>query len=287
MWWSWVGGAALAKSALEAGLALGRRASGVGGPLKRWRQAQVKQFLESGSALRLQYPKEDLGFTYAASPGGCAAACMYLGPRIGGHLLANTIAGKGVVPDDDPGCRVGCSGAISREPLPGMQHSAPAAAAEERGAPYRPTTAPGARLPHCQLQLRGDTVSTHDLLPAGGVQLLLLTGASAASRLWVQAAASHPLLWVVAVAVSDDDAQRYQEEPASSSQQPEVAVDFTGRWQRLREVHEDGALLVRPDGHVAWRSLALLSGLSAGEPSVSELRSLLQTVVDQVLSRTQ
>lgn len=30
--------------------------------------------------------------------------------------------------------------------------------------------------------------------------------------------------------------------------------DADGTWQTVYEVDEDGAVLVRPDGHVAWRS---------------------------------
>ena len=31
------------------------------------------------------------------------------------------------------------------------------------------------------------------------------------------------------------------------------AIDPYGYWHRVREIHEAGALLVRPDGYVAWR----------------------------------
>jgi hypothetical protein len=34
-------------------------------------------------------------------------------------------------------------------------------------------------------------------------------------------------------------------------------VDDDGAWLRLSEVEPTGAVLVRPDGHVAWRSLRL------------------------------
>jgi 2,4-dichlorophenol 6-monooxygenase len=33
--------------------------------------------------------------------------------------------------------------------------------------------------------------------------------------------------------------------------------DFTGDWARARDVRDSGALLVRPDQHVAWRCLSL------------------------------
>ena len=48
-------------------------------------------------------------------------------------------------------------------------------------------------------------------------------------------------------------------------------TDLYDDWARLREVEEEGALLVRPDKHIAWRSMrlppdpeaALLSALTA------------------------
>jgi 2,4-dichlorophenol 6-monooxygenase len=34
-------------------------------------------------------------------------------------------------------------------------------------------------------------------------------------------------------------------------------TDLYFDWSRLREVGEDGALLVRPDKHIGWRSMSL------------------------------
>jgi 2,4-dichlorophenol 6-monooxygenase len=34
-------------------------------------------------------------------------------------------------------------------------------------------------------------------------------------------------------------------------------TDLYFDWSRLREVQEDGAILVRPDKHIGWRSPAL------------------------------
>jgi 2,4-dichlorophenol 6-monooxygenase len=34
------------------------------------------------------------------------------------------------------------------------------------------------------------------------------------------------------------------------------AIDAYGMWRRTCEVHEAGALLVRPDGYVAWRGVS-------------------------------
>ena len=49
-------------------------------------------------------------------------------------------------------------------------------------------------------------------------------------------------------------------------------------WQRKREVHEAGAVLVRPDGYVAWRSI---------EPvwDRAEALRLLATALDRILDR--
>ena len=47
---------------------LGRRLSGYHGPLAPWRRQKVQEMFASGRLLRLQFPKEDLGFVYASPP---------------------------------------------------------------------------------------------------------------------------------------------------------------------------------------------------------------------------
>eukprot|EP00210_Caulerpa_lentillifera_P000295 g288.t1 len=49
---------------LEAGLAAGRQLSGYRGPLMYWRKRRVSEILKTGQSLKLQFPKEDLGFVY-------------------------------------------------------------------------------------------------------------------------------------------------------------------------------------------------------------------------------
>jgi 2,4-dichlorophenol 6-monooxygenase len=56
----------------------------------------------------------------------------------------------------------------------------------------------------------------------------------------------------------------------------EGARDAYGRWARLREVDEDGALLVRPDGYVAWRSTSSPADLTS---AVEALRSVLAAIL--------
>jgi len=96
------------------------------------------------------------------------------------------------------------------------------------------TTRPGARLPHVWLVgADGHRLSTLDLVGHG--RFTLLTGISGAA--WVDAAAALPVT-VTRIGV---DGLR----------------DAYGDWLRAREIEEDGALLVRPDGYLAWRAARL------------------------------
>lgn len=110
------------------------------------------------------------------------------------------------------------------------------------GATYHPLTRPGHRLPHAWL-LRGDTrVSTHDLV-GGGTGFVLITGPL--SEGWTvvakKAADTHGVaLTVVSIGSSPDTADYW---------------DAEGAWARVRGTEDDGAVLVRPDQHVAWRSV--------------------------------
>jgi 2,4-dichlorophenol 6-monooxygenase len=95
------------------------------------------------------------------------------------------------------------------------------------------TTRPGAKLPHVWLVDRGGhKQSTLDV--TGGGLLSLLTGLSGTA--WVEAAAKLDLPWLRTVVIGEIG-----------------AADPYHDWHRAREVHEAGAVLVRPDGYVAWR----------------------------------
>ena len=106
---------------------------------------------------------------------------------------------------------------------------------------YQATTWPGARLPHCWLGREGHRVSTHDL--AGKGRFALLTGIS--GEPWVAAAqTASEALGVEIAAFAIGPGREY--------------TDLYEDWARLREVGEDGCVLVRPDAHVGWRASALL-----------------------------
>lgn len=57
---------------------------------------------------------------------------------------------------------------------------------------------------------------------------------------------------------------------------PPTFVDASGHWGQVREVSEGGALLVRPDGHVAWRS-------AGPPPPPQQCAQLLRTAVETVM----
>ncbi len=100
----------------------------------------------------------------------------------------------------------------------------------------QPTTRPGAKIPHAWLIDRhGMRVSTLDVVGKG--KFSLVTGLS--GQAWRGAARALGLPFLRTVVIG---------EPACQ----DVYCD----WQRLREIDEAGALLVRPDGYVAWRHCA-------------------------------
>lgn len=101
---------------------------------------------------------------------------------------------------------------------------------------YSPSARPGSRAPHVWLDRNGERLSTLDLFGRGFV---LLTGSS--GEAWRAAARQSPgrsVVPLLAFAIGPDG-------------------DFTcpdGLLSAKYGIDEDGAVLVRPDGYVAWRS---------------------------------
>ncbi|MFY0407175.1 FAD-dependent oxidoreductase [Solicola sp. PLA-1-18] len=124
---------------------------------------------------------------------------------------------------------------------------------------YHATTWPGARLPHCWLGEDGRRISTHDV--AGHCRFTLFTGIT--GRPWAQAAEK-------AAAALGVDVRGVVVGPGDAD-----FTDLYEDWSRLREVAEDGCVLVRPDNHVVWRSHALTDDPAA------DLESVLRTVLDR------
>lgn len=110
------------------------------------------------------------------------------------------------------------------------------------GATYHPVTRPGHRLPHAWL-LRGDTrISTHDLV-AGDAGLVLITGPL--SECWA----------VAAKRAADHHGVPLRVVPIGGGSGAADHRDADGTWAAVRGIEDDGAILVRPDQHVAWRSV--------------------------------
>jgi 2,4-dichlorophenol 6-monooxygenase len=121
---------------------------------------------------------------------------------------------------------------------------------------YHPTTWPGARLPHVWLGRGGHRVSTHDL--AGKGRFALFTGIS--GEAWADAAER-------AAAELGIELVAYVVGPGREH------IDLYDDWARTREVTEAGAVLVRPDAHVGWRSHDLPADPAA------ELTRVLRTLL--------
>ncbi|CDZ91450.1 FAD-dependent monooxygenase [Rhodococcus ruber] len=108
--------------------------------------------------------------------------------------------------------------------------------ARDRELYLQATTRPGAKLPHAWLVgADGTRVSTLDVTGKG--QMTLLTGIG--GQAWKRAAAKLDLPFLRTVVVG---------EPG--------AIDPYGYWRQVRDIDEAGALLVRPDGYIAWRHSA-------------------------------
>lgn len=138
---------------------------------------------------------------------------------------------------------------------------ADAAAAEEVWARdpqlhLQATTRPGAKMPHAWLVgADGRRTSTLDLVGHG--KYSLVTGLSGAA--WVDAGneLEAPFLRTVVIGAAG-------------------AQDLYCNWSAVREIDEAGALLVRPDGVVAWRQ-------NGAAKSAAEAKATLSAVLNQLL----
>jgi 2-polyprenyl-6-methoxyphenol hydroxylase-like FAD-dependent oxidoreductase len=111
----------------------------------------------------------------------------------------------------------------------------PEPAVTNRTTDYVPSARPGGRAPHVWLEQGGARVSTIDLVGNG---FALLTGAKGDD--WAGAArrvSTDIGLPLKSFAIGNGD-----------------LADPDGEWPAAYEVDHDGAVLVRPDGYVAWRS---------------------------------
>ena len=121
---------------------------------------------------------------------------------------------------------------------------------------YRPTTRPGARVPHARLERAGQAISSLDL--AGGLRFAVLSGCGGEG--WAAAAAQASA--VTGVPVDVHLIGTY-----------DGLLDQYGEWAARCEVETSGCVLVRPDQHVAWRAQRF------GAESPAELTSAVRQAV--------
>jgi 2,4-dichlorophenol 6-monooxygenase len=118
------------------------------------------------------------------------------------------------------------------------------------------TTRPGAKVPHAWLvDEKGRRISTLDATGKG--RFTVITGL--AGRAWVHAVDTLDLPYLATVVTG-----------ATGTKDPYFA------WAQVREVHEAGAVLVRPDGYVAWRQTAPVWDDDA---TLEQLRAALDSVL--------
>ncbi|HKP41490.1 FAD-dependent monooxygenase [Mycobacterium sp.] len=97
---------------------------------------------------------------------------------------------------------------------------------------FCPTARPGHHIPHIWLNRAGHPVSTSDLVAPEGMTLFV---DAAHAVTWRRAAETITGVRLTVVEVDD------------------TLADPSGEWTSVRGTRADGALLVRPDRHVAWR----------------------------------
>jgi putative polyketide hydroxylase len=122
---------------------------------------------------------------------------------------------------------------------------------------YAPTARPGRRAPHVWLTRDGQRISTIDLFGKGFV---LLTGGS--GQAWQRAASRIMASLRLPLVVETIGG-------------PSALQDECGSWTEAYGIDDDGAVLVRPDGYVAWRVRSALDDQEAA----------LRGVVDRLLER--
>jgi 2,4-dichlorophenol 6-monooxygenase len=105
---------------------------------------------------------------------------------------------------------------------------------------YQPSTVPGSHLPHVWVGDATRKLSTLDLAPYTAFTLI----AGIAGEAWALAAGK----------VADDLGVPIGTVIIGPGRE---ITDIYYDWARVREIEEDGVLLIRPDKHIGWRSATL------------------------------
>ncbi|KAK7312001.1 hypothetical protein RJT34_10527 [Clitoria ternatea] len=210
-------------------------------PLGSSRMAKLRHIFEEGKSLQLQFPAEDLGFRY--------------------------LQGALVPADND---------VESPPELP-----------TGRRRDYIPSAQPGSRLPHMFVRTNSsseETVSTLDLVSGDKVEFILIIAPVEESydlaREAFKVAEEQQISLEVCVFWSTGSVDRLEKGSKSALSPWENYADIvevrssTSSWWDLCNMTNRGAILVRPDEHIAWRTS---SGL------VEDPRAEMQRVFSAIL----
>ncbi|XP_073021149.1 uncharacterized protein [Primulina eburnea] len=193
-------------------------------PLGSSRLSKLRQIFEEGKSLQLQFPSEDLGFRYAKGA---------------------------LIPDND---------SLTRAPEPPTG----------RRRDYVPSTDPGSRLPHMKIKLLSellskDLFSTLDLVSVYNLEFLLIIAPIKESYNLAKAAfkVTEELKIPLKVCIMWQEKDKGENGSSEAALSPwtnfidviEVKSSQTSEsWWDLCQMTKSGAILVRPDEHVAWRA---------------------------------
>ncbi|KAL2641956.1 hypothetical protein R1flu_009543 [Riccia fluitans] len=223
-------------------------------PIAAARISQVKKILEQGSSLQLQFPAEDLGFRYHR-----------------GALIRDSEIAR-----DD-----------SEKPT-------------GRRREYVPSSLPGARLAHMRVhrldaglkKTSEASLSTSDLVSSDSCEFLLIVGPNRSGLKWGSEALKVAQMLRVPITVSVIWPQRFAQRHSLNDLNAEERVvahewvqlktvnllhagEDDGCWFKLCGMPSTGALLVRPDQHIAWRVVEQ-AGTDASSKIEWALKQILQ-----------
>ncbi|KAB1209531.1 2,4-dichlorophenol 6-monooxygenase [Morella rubra] len=213
-------------------------------PLGSLRLAKLRRIFEEGKSLQLQFPAEDLGFRYLEGA---------------------------VIPDSDNA--LGAPGPPS---------------GRRRG--YVPSADPGSRLPHMNVRvlsnLSSEIISTLDLVSGDKIEFLLIIAPVDESYNLARAAfkvakefnlsAKVCVLWPTGTVDGVDKVSKAALTPWENYiDVVELKRSPTSpSWWDMCQMTEKGAILVRPDEHIAWRVKAGV----VGEP-ITEMERVFSAIL--------
>lgn len=194
-------------------------------PIGSSRLSKLRQIFEEGKSLQLQFPAEDLGFRYSK-----------------GALISE---------DDKSTCSPQTPSGRRRD--------------------YVPSSSPGSRLPHMNIRLFSDnqskvTLSTLDLISGGNLEFVLIIAPLERSYQLARAALIVAEEFQIPLKVcimwqekgTDDKMMTSSEkalDPWNNFMDVTEANSSTTSpsWWEICQMTDEGAILVRPDEHIAWR----------------------------------